>query len=124
MIESFASMLRNLFARRDQVPSVGELIRRAEMVRVGAGVLPPVAPRPVPEDTSVELAPTPPVLPPWPTDPYRGVVTGPDLVRRTAWCRAAHHARYTPHGDFPITEWGPWDPGQMGHDLPDEEAAA
>lgn len=113
MIEPLSSIVRNLFARR-QVPTVGDLIRRAESVRVGAEVhRPPVRTSTVPEeaDPSVEPAPT---LPPWPVDPYRGIVNGPDLVKRTAWCRAAHHARYAPGPDSITDTWGPFDPNQLG----------
>lgn len=121
MIEPLNQMFRRLFAHSD-IPSVGELIRRAEMAGVGAE---DSAPRMVPVDTAVPVEPAP--TPPWPQDPYLGVVGGPELVARTAHNKASHLARYSAdnaHGEFPISAWGPFDPGQLGHDVPDEEMVA
>jgi hypothetical protein len=122
-------LVRKVIARR-QVPSVGDLIRRAELVRVGAEPSPVIGPPPVtvravPVDTAVpvELAPTLPSSP-WPADPLLGVVRGPLLVERTLRNRAVVNSRYADHGPFPITVWGPFDLTLLGHDLPDQETAA
>lgn len=127
MIEPLSSMFNRLL-RRDPVPTVGDLIRSAESVRVCAPTetIPPVSQRPVPRQARhvvrVEPAPTLPSVP-WPPDPYAGVVTGPELVLRTLGNRAAHRARYGDDRGFPVTVWGTFVENHLGHDLPDEEAA-
>lgn len=58
---------------------------------------------------AARTAPCEPLRAPDPTrgDPYAGVVTGPQLVDRTRWITAQHHARYRNDTGFPVT-FGPF----------------
>lgn len=67
-------------------------------------------------------APCDPLKPP--DDPYRGVIRGPELVERTKWTHAQHEAKHRDDAGFPVTEWGKFDPNQLGHSYPADVFAA